>query len=442
MHKALLLGSGLVSPPLVRYLLDHGDVALTVASLEPGRAATLIGDHARGSAVPLDADDEAALGALIKDHDVAISLLPAPLHPRVANLCIQHRRHMVTTSYVSPAMHALDGAAQDAGVLLLNEVGVDPGIDHMSAMQVIDRVRTAGGRVVSFRSTCGGLPAPDANDNPWGYKFSWSPRAVCTAGKNAARWREDGQVVQVPGAELFDHCEPLAVPEIGMLEAYPNRDALGYIDLYGLADIATMFRGTLRYPGWCATLKKVADLGLLDETPVTYAPGTRWADWLARHADVETTDDLRKRIADRLNVSPNADVLDRFEWLGLFSTDPLPIVDAETTDLDILAARMAETMAYRPGERDMIVLMHQFVVEYADRHRENITSTLISYGERSGDSAMARTVGLPAAIAARLVLEQKIDAVGVQIPVAARIYAPILDELAAQGIAIGEDGAG
>jgi saccharopine dehydrogenase-like NADP-dependent oxidoreductase len=300
----------------------------------------------------------------------------------------------------------------------------------MSAMRIIHDVRNRGGKVVSFRSYCGGLPAPDANDNPFGYKFSWSPRAVCTAGKNSGRYREDGKEVDVPGPELFTHHHSVNVDGIGTLEAYPNRDSLGYLDLYGLQGIETMFRGTFRYPGWCETLKKIVDLGLLDETPTTYASGMTFAQFTKGMLKSGSNGDLRADLAQELGLDASSPILDRLEWLGLLSNDPLPITGTETTPLDILAARMLEKMPYAPGERDMIVLVHKFEAKFPSGEGEAISSTLIDYGRPGGDSSMARTVSLPAAVATRLILTGGIKGTGVHIPVSPEIYNPVLDELA------------
>ena len=434
MKKVLVLGAGLVSRPLVRYLLDQPDFSVTVASRTVSKAEALIAGHPDGTALPLLADDTAKLEQLVSRHDLAISLLPAPLHPVVANTCIKHKKHMVTTSYVSPEMNKLDRPARDAGVICLNEIGVDPGIDHMSAMRVIHDVQKRGGKVVSFKSYCGGLPAPEANDNPWGYKFSWSPRAVCTAGKNSACFREGGRQVDIPGPELFTQVEQARVDGVGELEAYPNRDSLGYIDVYGLADIDTMFRGTFRYPGWCRCLKKVVDLGMLEETPVTYPAGTTFAQWTAGLIKSDATDNVRAQVAKCIGLDASDNVLDRFEWLGLFSNDPLPITGKQTTPLDILAARMDQKMPYQPGERDMIVLLHKFVARFPDGRQERISSTLIDFGQPGGDSSMARTVSLPAAVAAKLILTGRITDTGVHVPVKPAIYNPVLDELATMDI--------
>ncbi|MEW6249365.1 MAG: saccharopine dehydrogenase C-terminal domain-containing protein [Planctomycetota bacterium] len=440
MKKVLVLGAGLVARPLVRYLLDQPDFQVTVASRTKAKADALVHGHHRGRSLQLVTENAAGLAALVADHDLAISLLPAPQHPLVAELCVRQRKHMVTTSYISPKMQTFDGPARDAGVMLLNEIGVDPGIDHMSAMRIIHDVEKRGGKIVSFRSYCGGLPAPEANDNPWGYKFSWSPRGVCTAGKNAAKWLEAGKLVEIPGQDLFlqNHPVPVeGVPGHRALEGYPNRDSLSYIDVYGLQGVETMFRGTLRYPGWSACMKKVVDFGLLDETPVTYPAGMTFAQWTAGFLGSSGTglrgEALRKAVAQHLGLGPKSNVLVRWEWLGLFSDEPLPYTDAPTTALDILAARMEMKMPYRPGERDMIVLMHQFLARFPGKD-QRISSTLIDFGTPEGDTSMARTVSLPAAIASRLILTGQIRLSGVHAPVRPEIYNPVLDELATMKI--------
>ncbi|MBW2453699.1 MAG: saccharopine dehydrogenase NADP-binding domain-containing protein, partial [Deltaproteobacteria bacterium] len=249
MKKVVLFGAGLVSPPFIRYLLDNG-VQLTVASLPEPRIEEVLDGHPNGRAVPLDVNDDEALREQVAGADVAVSLLPATLHPRVARACIDQGVHMLTTSYVSPEMRALDAEARAKDVLLLNELGVDPGIDHMSAMAVIHAEQRAGGTLIGFSSWCGGLPAPEANDNPFGYKFSWSPRAVLVAGNSAARYLQDGTIVDVPADELFADPAAVEIPGIGVLEGYPNRDSVAYLDTYGLdkSQVKSMFRGTLRNP--------------------------------------------------------------------------------------------------------------------------------------------------------------------------------------------------
>jgi len=275
-------------------------------------------------------------------------------------------------------------------------------------------------------SYCGGLPAPEANTNPYGYKFSWSPKGVLLAGRNDGRYRKDNKEISVPGPELFSHYWPINIPPIGELEAYPNRDSLGYIELYGLQGIPTMFRGTLRFKGWCDTLKATADMVYLDDTEKDWS-GQTFSDLGWQLVGKEPSGDLRKAFAEKLNIPSDSFILNNFEWLGFFSNDPLPVNKGGI--IDILTAQMLEKMPYAPGERDMIVLYHNFVAEYPDGKKEEITSTLIDYGIPHGDSSMSRTVSLPAAVGSRMILEGKFSKPGVWVPVIPELYNPILDEL-------------
>lgn len=435
MSQVLVLGAGLVARPLVQYLLDQPDFQVTVASRTVEKAGALIGDRPNGRALAFDIEREPErLDDLVAQADLAVSMLPYIHHLQVAQACLRYRRHLVTTSYVKDEMRALDGAARQAGVLFLNEIGLDPGIDHMSAMRIIDRVHANGGQVVSFRSYCGGLPAPEANTNPFGYKFSWSPRGVLLAGRNDARYLEDGQVVEVPNRRLFATRHTVPVEGVGDLDAYPNRDSLPYIQLYGIPEARTMYRGTLRYPGWCETWQKFVELGLLDLTEREDLVGMTYRQLLAHLIGRPETSDLRRDLAVHLNLPEDSPVLDRFEWLGLLSDAPLP---PQRTILDVLAVRMQERLQYAPGERDMVVLLHDFVAEYPDR-RERIRSWLVDFGIPHGDTAMARTVGLPAAIATRLILQGVIRLTGVHIPVLPAIYEPVLAELEERGIRVEE----
>jgi saccharopine dehydrogenase-like NADP-dependent oxidoreductase len=434
MSKALLLGAGLVAKPLVRYLLDHG-VRVTIASRTKSKADRLIDGHENGTTQAWTVDDLDGLDRLVADHDVAISLLPATMHTTVAQSCIRHRKHMVTTSYVSPEMKALDQQARDADVLLINELGVDPGIDHMSAMKIIHGVQNSGGKIVSFRSYCGGLPAPASNDNPWGYKFSWSPMAVLRAGTNPARYLKNGAQVDLEPQHLFWDTHPVNVEGVGQLESYPNRDSLGYIELYGLEGVTTMFRGTLRYPGWSQTLKRLGELGLLDLSEQGGLKEKSYAEVLASLIGAKGTAGIKQRTAAYLWLPTDSPTIEKLQWLGIFS-DEKPTQDASCI-AELMANRMWEKMSYGEGEQDMIVMRHDFVADHGDR-QERITSTLVDFGIPGGDSSMARTVSLPAAIATRMVLDKTITARGVHIPVTPDIYNPILDELATMKIALKE----
>ncbi|MFQ6100019.1 MAG: saccharopine dehydrogenase C-terminal domain-containing protein [Anaerolineae bacterium] len=435
MKSILVLGAGLVASPLVQYLLDQAGYRVTVASRTLSKAEALVGDHPQGKAVAFDiTQDGAALGDLISQADLAVSLLPYIYHVQVAEQCTRHCKHLVTASYVSDGMRALDGAAREAGVILLNEIGLDPGIDHMSAKRIINRVHDAGGEIKSFRSYCGGLPAPEANDNPLGYKFSWSPRGVVLAGRNDARYLENGHVVEVPNARLFATHYLTWVEGLGDFEAYPNRDSLPYIEIYAIPETDTMYRGTLRNLGWCDVMQKLNKLGYFSPDERPDLPGRTFRQVMAELIGKRDTDNLKADLAAFLNVSPTSGVMMALEWLGLL--DDAPVSD-KTTLLDILADQMLVKMPYREGERDLVILVHEFIAEYAER-REHISSTLIDFGVPGGNSAMARTVGLPAAIGTRMILEEEITLTGVHIPVLPEIYEPVLGELEQLGIACTE----
>ncbi|MFQ6031841.1 MAG: saccharopine dehydrogenase C-terminal domain-containing protein [Candidatus Zixiibacteriota bacterium] len=430
MKNVLILGAGLVAEPLVRYLLDQPNFHVKVASRTVSKAKKLVGDHPRGEAQPQNVNDTTTLRALISQADLVISMVPYAYHVTVASLCIELKKHMVTTSYVSEKMKQLDVKAKDVGILILNEIGLDPGIDHMSAMKIIHEVQNKGGRIASFYSYCGGLPAPEANTNPWGYKFSWSPRGVIMAGKNSARYLKDKKEVHVPSEDLFAHFWEMNIEGLPKLEAYPNRDSVPYIELYGISDVDSMYRGTLRYPGWCQTMKKVVELGFLDEKEQD-VKGLSYADFLRKLIGKEKTADLRKELATYLKIDENSEPITRLEWAGLLSEELLPY--EKIPPLEILANRLLEKLQYEESERDMIILHHEFIAEYPEE-KEKITSTLIDYGIPHGDSAMSRTVGLPAAIGASLILQEKIKVTGVHIPVSPSIYEPTLKELEKQGI--------
>ncbi|GAB4364082.1 MAG: saccharopine dehydrogenase C-terminal domain-containing protein [Calditrichia bacterium] len=435
MKKVLILGAGLVAKPMVNYLLNTHKIEVIIASRTLAKAEKLIGDRLHGKAFQLIVDDDSALENAVQNSDIVISLLPYTFHVKVAKLCLKHQKNMVTTSYVNPAMSELDSQAREKGVLILNEIGLDPGIDHMSAMKIIHEVRERGGKIISFKSYCGGLPAPDSNNNPWRYKFSWSPRGVLMAGRNPARFQIDGKIIEIPGEELFQYRWPIQVGELD-LETYPNRDSLPYIDLYGIKYTHTMYRGTLRYPSWCRTLYAVRQLGLLTEIPIENTEDVPYNELFNKILGLSPGSDPRTYITEKLNIPPDDEIIQKLEWLDIFSDKKFSL--PTTTPIDFLTTLMMAKMNYSEGERDLIVLTHEFIADYPER-REFITSTLIDYGIPGDSSAMSRTVSLPAAIAAKLILEGKIMEKGVRIPIEREIYLPVLEELAALNIVCKEN---
>ncbi len=359
MKHVLILGAGLVTRPIVRFFLEEARYTVTVADCAVEKAQDLVGEHAQGRAIHLDVDDSDALRESIAEADLVVSLVPFTFHPKVAVCCIEQKKPMVTTSYIGADMKALDGQARDAGVLILNEIGVDPGIDHMSAMRIIHDVEENNGKVLSYYSYCGGLPAPEANTNPFGYKFSWSPRGVVLAGKNDGVYIKDGKAVNVPNASYFAHHWDVEIEGLDTLEAYPNRTSLPYIELYGLEGIRSIYRGTLRNKGWCETWNVFVNIGLLDLEERENLDGLTFREFTARVIGCDPKEDVKLRLSQKANIDPASDNMKRMEWLGLFSEDPIP---GENTFLDVLATRLCQKLQYAEGERDMIILFHDFLV--------------------------------------------------------------------------------
>jgi len=436
MKNVLVLGAGLVARPLLRYLLAHYDHRILVATLDVPKAQQSMGEHPRGTIIHHDVTDIAKTTPLVAEADIVVSLLPAELNVPLAKLAIALRKPMVNTSYAAPEMWALDGDARKGGVLILNELGLDPGLDHMSAIAKVHEISFSGGRVTDFISCCGCFPAQDANTNPWGYKFSWNPKGVLRAGAQPARFLRKGNTVEVPGGgSVFDHAWPLEIQGLGIFEMYPNRDSLKYIPLYELEGVTGMFRATLRYPGWCATMRAIRLLGLFEMEPMAWADGTTFLDVSTRLLPKEGGP-LSERIARFLGIAVDSEEMARIEWLGLFS-DRLTNA-AHASPMDILLGRMRALMMYKTGERDLVAMQHIFTVAYPDGSHEEIRSSLVRTGEPWGDTATSRTVSLPAAIATRLILYKGVTAEGVQIPVLREIYEPVLKELAQYGISMEE----
>ncbi len=433
--KVTIFGAGLVVKPMVDYLAKHG-FDITVASRTLSKAEKLAAPHNNVTAKQFNSNDDAAMDDFVSNSDLVVSLLPATMHVKVAKSCIKNKTDMVTASYISPEMRELDKQAKDAGIIILNEIGVDPGIDHMSAMRVFHKVEKEGGKIVSFMSYCGGLPAPEANTNPLGYKFSWAPKGVLKAAGNSAKYLKDGKVVEVDGKDLFKHYWFVDVEGYAVLEAYPNRNSLGYIDLYNLKDVKTMYRGTLRNISHCDTWYALSKLGFFHEGEhFDNLQGTVRDFILEKILKQDKSVDLKKYLSDYLNISESNVIMKKFDWLGFFDETPVPI--SKGGAIDVLTALMLEKMSYKEGERDLLVLHHEFVAEYPDR-KQNITSTMIDYGIPNSDTSMARTVSLPAAIGVRMILEDTIKAKGVQMPITPDIYNPVLDELDNLGIKIVE----
>ncbi len=425
MKKVLILGAGMVANPIIKHLLEK-QYGVTVAALNYDEAKRMVGEAPNGKALHWTTDDETMLNTLVAEHDVVVSLLPYAFHVMVAKCCVKHKRSMVTTSYVKPEMRELDGPAKEAGVIILNEIGLDPGIDHMSAMRIIDKVHAKGGTVDEFYSLCGALPAPESCDNPFNYKFSWSPKGVVLAGNNDAMFLKDGQTVELPTKDLFKKPMKLDFPDVGSLDIYPNRDSLSYIEIYGIPETKTMYRGTFRFTGWCETLDvlKALKCTLPDTFDFT---GKSFAEAVAMVNGLDASGDVRKQVAALLHIPEDAYALKAIAWLGLFSTEAM--LRTQDSMYEITSDLMIEKMMITEADRDMVAMMHIFKVSYPDGTSEVIKSRMLDFGSLKTDTAIARTVALPAAIAVEMILHGEIKVKGVHIPVIADIYNPVLDNL-------------
>ncbi|OMH83912.1 Saccharopine dehydrogenase [NADP(+), L-glutamate-forming] [Zancudomyces culisetae] len=390
----------------------------------------------------VDVSDEAQLDAAIAEHDLVISLIPYTHHATVIKSAVKHKKHVVTTSYVSPAMMEYDQQCKDAGVVCLNEVGLDPGIDHFYALKTIDEVHREGGKIKSFVSFCGGLPAPEASNNPLGYKFSWSARGVLMALMNDAKFWENGQIVNIAGKDLMKSAKPIFVYPAFALVGYPNRDSSIYKERYNIPEAQTVIRGTLRFQGFPEFVKALVDIGFLDTTEQEFLSKSStepltWNVLTARlvGANPANAGELLAAVSARIQTNDQElreRIIHGIHWLGITSSTIQ--VAKRGTYLDTLCARLEELMMYGPGERDMVILQHKFGVENADGTNEVRTSTLVDYGFPNGYTSMARTVGIPCGIATQMILDGKISTAGVLAPMTPDIYVPIMDALVGENI--------
>ncbi len=439
MQKILVIGAGLSSSYLIKYLLENApnhNWTISVADANMGTAQTKINGSKHGIAIELNAADQTKRSQLIAEHDLVISMLPATMHIDVAHDCIQHQKHLVTASYVSDEMKHLDAEAQKAGVLFLNECGLDPGIDHLSAMKLIHEIQDKGGKITSFKSFCGGLVAPEFDDNPWNYKFTWNPRNVVLAGQATAKYLENGSIKFIPAAHIFEQTEDVVMTGYGHFESYANRDSLGYIEPYGITGAQTVLRGTLRKKGYSKAWNQLVKLGLTDDSFTIHDAHTLTLRQYV-NAFVPGTDirQLEKRTAQFLQTDETSEAFQKLKWLGIF--DETPIAMQEATPAQILQTVLQQKWKLNTGELDMIVMKHQIGYEL-DGVKHNVNSELVVKGEDDVLTAMSKTVGLPLAIAVKHILLGTIKSRGVHIPLTAEFYLPILNELEKYGIQFSE----
>ena len=435
MKKILVIGAGRSAVTLIKYLLDNSianNWLVTVADFSIELAETAVANHTNGKAILFNVTDEIQRKSEIGNADIVISMLPASLHITVAKDCISLAKNLVTASYVSPEIADLDEKAKQAGVLLLNEIGLDPGIDHMSAMRVIDEIKENGGELTSFKSFCGGLVHPDYDTNPWNYKFTWNPRNVVLAGQGTAQYIKQGKYKYIPYTKLFERTEVMEVLDAGEFEGYANRDSLGYRSAYGLDDIPTLFRGTLRRKGYCKAWNMFVQLGMTDDTyKVENSENLTYRAFINLFFPYNNELSVEQKFCSYLNLSQDSEEFSKIEWLGVFTDTIVALKDA--TPAHILQKICEEKWTLGVEDKDMIVMQHQF--EYVQNgEQKKLNSSLLVFGDDPRYTSMAKTVGLPVAIAAKLILTGKIKSTGVKIPTTKDIYIPVLKELEENGI--------
>jgi saccharopine dehydrogenase (NADP+, L-glutamate forming) len=427
MKNIVIFGAGLSANTMIRYLLEVGkkeNWVVTITSRSIEKAREKIGNYSNGIPETYELGDDKKLEELVAKADVVVSMLPAKYHPVVARACLKHNKHLFTTSYVSPEMRALDAEAKAKGLLFLNECGVDPGIDHMSAMKKINEIRTKGGIIIGFMSNTGGLIAPEYDNNPWNYKFTWNPRNVVLAGQAGGRFLWRGEYKYIPYHKLFERIDETEVLNYGKFEIYANRDSLNYISVYGLEGIQTIFRGTFRRPGYCEAWNKFVQLGVTDDSYEIENPEKlTYRTFINAFLPYRPSLSVEDNFCQYLNINRESGLFKKFEWLGIFEDRPIP--SGCKTPAQVLQALLEEKWKLGPNDLDMIVMQHTFDYKLNGQLRRELSSMVV-IGRNTTDTAMAITVGMPLAIAIEMFLKGKIQATGVKIPVTPDLYEPIL----------------
>ena len=430
MSKILIIGAGRSSSSLIDYFLSNAKLYswhITIADANKKAVESKISNYMDvATAVEFDVNNVVLREDLIKQSDFVVSMLPAFMHGDVARDCVRLGKHIATASYVSQDMKDLDAEAKQKNLILLNECGLDPGIDHASAMKVIHEIHEKGGKITSFKSFCGGLVAPESNDNPWGYKFSWNPRNVILAGQGTAQFIEEGKLKFIPYNRIYTQTETIEVEGYGKFDAYANRDSIGYKEPYGLNEANTMLRGTLRMPGYCKAWNVFVKLGLTDDTyKIKNANSLTYTDLLESFLP-KGNGSVKEKLVAFMGTDMDAEVIVKLEYLELFSHKPIQLKEGSPAEL--LQNLLEDKWLLKTGDKDMIVMQHQFEYEL-NGTKMKLNSSLVVIGDDEIHTAMAKTVGLPLAITIKNFLTGKFKLYGVQIPIVKEIYEPMLSEL-------------
>jgi saccharopine dehydrogenase (NADP+, L-glutamate forming) len=440
MKDILILGAGRSSSALIHYLLDQStdfEWNIVVGDYNTKAAEAKVAGHPRGMAVHFDAKAIDGRRKLIENADIVVSMLPPTMHLDIARDCIFLKKHLITASYVSNEMYTLSREAHDAGLIFMGELGLDPGIDHMSAMKKIDALKSDGAIIRSFKSYTGGLIAPESDDNPWHYKFTWNPRNVVLAGQGTAQYLKDGRLKYIPYHRLFERYELVDIKGMGKYEMYANRDSLLYIPKYGLEDIPNILRGTLRHVGFCDAWNALVKLGLTDNSyPIVNSMDLTYLELVSAFLAAVPDGNVVKAYAQMLGYDEESDLMDKLRWIGLFEDSVIGLEQA--TPAQILEHLLKQKWSLKPDDRDMILMQHEFAYETEGRPKISY-STLIMKGEDSINTAMSKLVGLPLGMFVKQVLTGKFQPTyDVHIPVAEDVYQPVLSELEEYGVVFNE----
>ncbi len=431
MKKILILGGGRSSTTMIRYLEDNATEhgwEITVADKDVESIEDKIGAATR--IIPFDIYDEGQINREVEYTDMVISMLPARFHPIVARACVKYSKSMLTASYEAPEIKNMEREIKEKGLLFLNEMGLDPGLDHMSAMKIIDEIKTDGNELLGFESFTGGLVAPESDDNPWNYKFTWNPRNVVLAGQGgAARFMQEGKYKYIPYNRLFRRTEVIKIDGYGSFDGYANRDSLSYLDSYNLHGIETIYRGTLRRPGYCRAWDVFVQLGATDDSYVMEdTENMTYREFINSFLPYNAHDSVELKLQHYMHIDQDSDIIGKLEWLGLFDNTKIGLKNA--TPAQVLEHILSQKWQLKPDDKDMIAMWHKFVYQEKGKNQPTTrTSSLVVIGEDMIHTAMSKTVGLPLAIVAKLVLTGKMNLTGLHIPTIKEIYEPVLAEL-------------
>ena len=432
MKRVIILGAGHVTKPIVDYLIEKCGYSVTMAARTVSKAEKIIAGREKAKVVAWASNEEEKLDKLISEHDIVINMIPKAYHVMVAKLCLKHKKSMVTTSYEIPPIKELDPEAKERGILILNELGEDPGMDHFATQMLLDEIKEENGNVIALNSYGSGLPSFKYNNNPMGYKFSWEPKGVFLAAQVPARWLDKGQPVPIDGDKLFENFKMVDIKGLGTFEAYANKDVTRYVKPYGLSDDVTFYRGLLRFSGYCNNMRNFWKLDLLNDNDKFDWQGKTFRDFAAMLVSSIPTEKLEDEFSNFLGVDHLSDIMMRLKWLGAFENEPIKLKSG--SKLDVFVELLLKKLTYAPGETDMTIIHVDILAEFPGGKKENRTATMVADGEPDGDSAMAKAVGLPPAMATKYIFDGVIKETGVHMPpTLPYLYKPFVKELAEYG---------